>query len=184
MVRMQKRSPVSHFLITKFTSALACLGLLACGNSATPSAPEQPFAAKPNFTASSGVTNTGIARGNLGTFQLQSKFGQYTIELKSHDDTDVEVRSLVFVPGALSGWHTHPGPVIVAVKTGALTVYDASDPNCQPKVYPTGTAFIEGTTVHNVRNEGTVNAEAGDLFFIPAGGLRRIEADAPANCPP
>jgi quercetin dioxygenase-like cupin family protein len=129
------------------------------------------------------VTNTGIARGNLGTFQLQSKFGQYTIELKSHDDTDAEVRKLVFAPGGVSGWHSHPGPVIVVVSAGALTVYDASDPNCRSTVYPAGTAFIEGTTVHDVRNEGTVDAEAGDLFFIPAGGARRIEADAPANCP-
>ena len=170
--------------ITRLTAALAGLGLLACSNSGTPDAPDQPTALKPSFTAASGVTNTGIARGNIGTFQIQSKFGQYTIELKSHDDTDVEVRSAVLSPGGFSGWHTHPGPVIVAVQSGTVTLYDASDPSCQPRVYPAGTAFVEGTTVHNLRNEGTVDAAVGDLFFIPAGGLRRIEADAPANCPP
>ena len=170
--------------ICRFTAALVFLGVLACNDSATTSGPERPVGLKPSFTVSSGVTNTAIARGNLGAVHLQSKFGQYTIELKAQDDTDVEVRSAVYTPGGFSGWHTHPGPVILAVSAGAFTVYDASDPTCLPKVYFAGTAFIEGTTVHNVRNEGTVNAEAGLLFFIPAGGLRRIEADAPANCPP
>jgi hypothetical protein len=73
--------------------------------------------------------------------------------------------------------------VILVIKTGTLTLYDASDPECRPKVYPAGTAFFEGTTVHNVRNEGSSAVEYGTIFFVPAGGPTRIEADFPPNCP-
>jgi hypothetical protein len=32
------------------------------------------------------------------------------------------VVSNVFVPGGHRGWHTHPGPSVMTVKTGAITV--------------------------------------------------------------
>ena len=165
---------------------VSALGIAACSDSATPtsaSAPPPPRL-EPQFTVGSGVTPTVIARGNLGAFHVQSKSKDYDLELKSHDDTDVLMRSAVASPGSYSGWHTHPGPVILVIKTGTLTVYDSSDPSCQPRVYPAGTAFFEGTAPHNVRNEGTVTVEYGTIFFMPAGGPTRIEADFPANCPP
>lgn len=163
--------------------ALACLTVAACADSAPTSAsPDERL--DPQFTAGSGVTPTVIARGNLGAFHVHSSSGGYALELKSHDDTDVQVRSAIAVPGSYSGWHTHPGPVILVIKTGTLTLYDATDPTCAPTVYPAGTAFFEGTTPHNVRNEGTIAVEYATIFFMPAGGPTRIEADFPANCPP
>jgi quercetin dioxygenase-like cupin family protein len=165
---------------------LASLGALACGDSVppTPASPEKPLHGGPSFTATSGVTRTVIARGNLGAFHLQSKWGKYSIELKTHDDTDVEVRSVVAAPGSFSGWHTHPAPTLLVIKTGALTVYDATDSDCKATVHSAGTAFFEGTTPHNVRNEGTAAVEYGTLFFVPKDGPTRIEADFPPHCPP
>lgn len=165
-------------------SALISLALIGCNSVKAPSAPDQSPPERPSFTLGAGTTNAPIARGNLGTLQLQSKFGQYTIELKTHDDTDVEVRTLTFAPGAYTGWHSHPGPVILVLKSGTLTVYDPLVNGCAPVTHTAGSAFIEGTTPHYVRNEGTVDAETGLVFFLPTGAARRIDETAPANCPP
>lgn len=168
-----------------FAAVTAALGALACGSdSRTPTALDGSAPSAPSFTVGSGVTPTIIARGNLGAFHIQSKSEGYQIELKAHDDTDVQVRSAIASPGSYSGWHTHPGPVILVIKTGALTIYDATDPDCKATVYPAGTAFFEGTTPHNVRNEGTVAVEYGTIYFVPRNGPTRIEADFPSNCPP
>ena len=162
------------------------LAAAACSDSDTPTSasPAGTIENGPSFTPSSGVTPTIIARGNIGAFHVQSKFEKYNIELKTHDDTDIQVRSAIALPGSYSGWHTHPGPVILVIKTGTLTLYDASDPTCEPKVYPAGTAFFEGTTTHNVKNEGAVTVEYATIFFVPKNGPTRIEADFPTNCPP
>jgi quercetin dioxygenase-like cupin family protein len=159
--------------------------VLACNDSTLPTTTRARSSQDgPQFTPGSGVTPTIIARGNIGAFHLQSKFEGYNIELKTHDNTDVQLRSAIASPGSYSGWHTHPGPVILVIKTGTLTLYDASDPSCQPKVYSAGMAFFEGTTPHNVRNEGSVVVEYGTVYFVPAGGPTRIEADFPPNCAP
>ncbi len=173
---------------TLLTGVAVVLGSLvaACTDAGSPTStpPGGSLVGGPSLTMGFGVTPTIIARGNIGTFHVQSKFEGYKIDLKTHDDTDIQVRSAIAAPGSYSGWHTHPGPVILVIKTGTLTLYDASDPSCQPTVHSAGTAFFEGTTPHNVRNEGSVAVEYGTVFFVPAGGPTRIEADFPPNCPP
>ena len=183
--------------ITRWAIAVVPLFVvLGCNESVTQAAaspPTQtgganPIAGQPEFTAASGVVNTPIARGNYGPLHIQSvsrssQFGLFNIDLETQDNTDLEVRDQAYSPGGYSGWHTHLGPVLVVVQSGALTSYDASDPACPPVVHPAGTAFFEGTNVHNVRNEGSVDAHVGVFFFMPAGAPRRVDADAPANCP-
>src|SRR3989442_8575949 len=88
-------------------------------------------------------TGTLVGRGNLGTFHIQSKAGDYDAELKSHDNTDIVVVSIVVTPGGNSGWHYHPGPVLVTVKTGTITFYMGVDPSCSAHVHPAGTTFFE-----------------------------------------
>jgi quercetin dioxygenase-like cupin family protein len=169
---------------TRFGIVAAPLFVVAACNEPVSQAHGRPAGGEgPEFTVASGVTNTQIARGNLGPLHFHSRFDEYVTALEANENSDVEVRDQVYTPGGYSGWHSHEGPVFVVVKSGALTAYDASDPDCRPVVHPAGTAFIEATTVHNVRNEGTVDAEVGVFFFMPAGEPRRIDADAPANCP-
>ena len=138
---------------------------------------------EPNFTLSSGFTSTLIGRGNLGTFHIQSKSDGYDVELKSHDNTDIVVANIAITPGGTSGWHSHPGPVLVVVKTGALTIYRGDDPTCSPTLHPAGTAFTEeGGVVHIARNEGAVDATTVATFFVPATAPQRIDQALPGNC--
>ena len=107
------------------------------------------------------------------------------LKMNVRGDSDVYVTRHTFPVGAHTGWHTHPGPSLITVIAGALTVYEADDPTCTPHVYQTGESFtdIGCGDVHLVRNEGTEPAMDVAVQIVPAGAPRRIDADQPANCP-
>src|SRR2546426_1841707 len=152
-------------------SVMAMVGVataaLACRDTTTPREASNAGITKPSFTAAAGFTPTVLARGNLGTFHIQSKAGDYDAELKSHDNTDIVVVSIVVTPGGNSGWHYHPGPVLVTVKTGTTTFYMGDDPSCSAHVHPAGTTFFEnGGVVGMARNEGTVCAGPGKMWVL------------------
>jgi quercetin dioxygenase-like cupin family protein len=101
-------------------------------------------------------------------------------------DSDVYVTRHTFQPGNHTGWHSHPGPSLITVITGTLTVYEASDRTCTPKIYTAGQSFTDlgCGDVHLVRNEGNVVAQDVAVQIIPAGAQRRIDVTpAPSNCP-
>src|SRR6266446_7397923 len=165
-------------------SALAvAIGALACSDTTKPRELATAGIGGPSYTAAVDFTSTVVGRGNLGTFHIQSKAGAYDAELKSHDNTDVVVANIAVAPGGHSGWHFHPGPVLIVVKTGTITFYMGDDPTCSPHVHPAGTTFFEnGGMVGIARNEGTVEATTVATFFVPAGSPTRIDAAAPGNC--
>jgi hypothetical protein len=93
--------------------------------------------------------------------------------------------SNVLAPGGQTGWHTHPGPSLITVKSGTITAYDGDDPTCSPTVYPAGSGFVDPGDghVHILRNEGTVVAETIAVQILGAGSVRRIDVPAPGTCP-
>ena len=58
------------------------------------------------------------------------------------DTTNVRLRVVQseFADGFDSGWHTHPGPVIVQVREGNFRIYQGS---CEPHVVHEGETFVE-----------------------------------------
>jgi len=167
-----------------FIAAVAvATGALACRDTTTPKDVSKAEIPDPRFTTGVGFTSTVVGRGNLGTFHIQSKADKYDVELKSHDNTDIVVANIVVTPGGNSGWHSHPGPAMVIVKTGTLTLYHGADRRCSPTPHPAGTSFIEqGGMVHIARNEGAVDATMTATYFVPAGAPQRIDEAAPGNC--
>jgi quercetin dioxygenase-like cupin family protein len=142
-----------------------------------------PGITEPSFTTAVGFVGTPVGRGNVGTFHIQSKANGYDVELKSHDNTDIAVVNIAVIPGGHSGWHYHPGPVLVVVKTGAITFYHGNNRACTGTRYPAGTSFIEsGGEVGIARNEEAVETTVVATFLVPAGGPTRIDAAAPGNC--
>ena len=108
------------------------------------------------------------------------------INVKTHPHTlnDVQVQSVVGQPGGYSGWHSHPGYGIVAVRAGTVAIYDGDDPTCTPRYVSAGEVFTEEPGhVHFVRNEGTVAYEAYATFILPVGVPSRTDAASPGNCP-
>jgi quercetin dioxygenase-like cupin family protein len=71
-------------------------------------------------------------------------------------------------PGGDTGWHTHPGPVLVVVKSGRLLEYHE---NGCVSIYQEGSVFLESPgEAHRVVNDGTTVSEAYATFFVPHGG--------------
>lgn len=158
-------------------------GALACKDTTTPKQFSTDGIAEPRFTAAVGFVGTAVGRGNLGAFNIQSKSNGYDVRLKSKDNTDLAVSNIAIAPGGHSGWHFHPGPVLVIVKTGAVTFYHGNDPTCTGTRHAAGTAFIEADAeVGMARNEEAVETTVVATFFVPAGGPTRIDAPAPGNC--
>lgn len=111
----------------------------------------------------------------------RTDFWQAVIDTKGA--SDLEVIQNTIAPGGSFGWHSHPGPSLVIVKSGTATFYLASDPTCTPHVVQQGQGFVdEGGDVHIVRNQGTVDLVTVVASLIPAGFARRIDEPNPGNC--
>jgi quercetin dioxygenase-like cupin family protein len=105
--------------------------------------------------------------------------------IKTKGSSDLHVLQNTIAPGGTFGWHRHPGPSLVIVKSGTATFYLASDPTCTPHVVPAGSGFVDqGHDVHVVRNEGSVDLVTVVVSLVPAGFDRRIDAPGPGNCLP
>ncbi len=118
-----------------------------------------------------------LARGSLGQLDAQGD----GVEVRSgNTNADVAVSKVTIGPGGSSGWHHHPGVVMVSVASGTVTEYDE---DCNPTVIPEGQGFVEShDEVHLVRNEGSVPAVLYATFVSPTGTPLRIDAPQPQNC--
>jgi quercetin dioxygenase-like cupin family protein len=135
-----------------------------------------------------GAVGEVLARGTLSdTYGAKMKVIVGLINSGLFRSTDIAVQKVTIAPGGHTGWHTHPGPAVVVVKTGTLTFYDAHDPRCRPIQYPAGTAFVDQGVghVHIARNEGSTPVELWVTYFVPgaAGGSFRNDAADPGHCP-
>jgi quercetin dioxygenase-like cupin family protein len=96
------------------------------------------------------------------------------------------IQQIVIAPGGSTGWHSHPGPVVVLIKSGQMSFYDGDDPTCTVRTYSAGEAFIDSGQghVHIARNESqSQNLELWATYFdVPPGGAFRIDAPNPGNC--
>jgi quercetin dioxygenase-like cupin family protein len=171
--------------ITPYVIVVAAFTLASCDEPARATQPlSRATAGGPNNTAASGITQTTLGRANLGEVHVHSKFEGFDVELKANDNTDVSMGGQIIVPGGSTGWHAHPGLVVVLIKTGTLTFYEANDPTCTPRSYSAGTVVLESSAdAHIARNEGTGNVEFVSTQFLPAGAAGRIDVPAPGNCP-
>lgn len=98
---------------------------------------------------------------------------------------EVVVQEIVIGDGGDTGWHSHPGPVVVVVKSGALTYVPAEDTSCVGRTYEAGEAFIDPGQghVHIARNLSGEDLVLWATYFdVPPGGGVRIDAANP-GCP-
>lgn len=141
-------------------------------------------------TAPTGATGTVVARGEFPD-GLDAKF-----KVRGHRGVDVArvkgpaqavVQQIIVAPGGDTGWHSHHGPVVIVVTTGAMTLYDADDPGCTGHTYEAGEAFIDPGQdhVHIARNESGVPVELWVTFLMPGDDPQlspRIDEADPGTC--
>lgn len=146
---------------------IAVIGALAAVIVATPAL----------STPGSGVVGPVLGRGVLE--------GKARLTIK-RDASDVVVQHITIAPGGHTGWHSHPGPVVVLVTSGELTLYRANDAKCMPHSFSAGETFIDPGrgNIHIARNEGATPMELYATYLdVPPGGAFRIDAADPGNCP-
>ena len=87
-------------------------------------------------------------------------------------------------PGGTSGWHTHPGPVIVNVTEGELRIVYAMGDDCVAHTYAAGEAFID-TGKHPEVAVNPSNTERAVLYMtflgVPEGGAPTVNVE-PQDC--
>ena len=159
----------------KLTHVRKVLALTVLGAVAT------VFAGTALATMGSGFKErTVVARGTLAP--------KFKIKLQdSSSPGDVVVQKFVLAPGGQSGWHFHPGPAVVTVQSGTLTL---DQDNCSSTTYSGGKVAVEPTgVVHRVRNLGATDLEFWVTFLdIPVGSPQRVEPEnvdpgwAPPDC--
>src|SRR4051812_47629252 len=108
------------------------------------------------------------------------------IRLRTKEPTDVRVQKIVFAPGGRTGWHHHPGIVLVAVASGEVTFFDAK---CKGTTYgpgsPNGSVFTEGGSgPREVRNLSGAGGRVYATLTAPNAAPDICRAEAPARaCP-
>lgn len=127
-------------------------------------------------TAASGLTPTTFSRGTVSD---RVHFNTGAVKFQTKEATDIVTQTITFAAPSTSGWHAHPGVVLVTVASGSLTRYDET---CSATVYPTGSAFVEsGDHAGLVRNESsTTPAVVYVTYIVPVGTtVLRINKDNP-----
>ena len=79
-------------------------------------------------TPPSKVTPTEYGVGEFQSFAVTGKIGAWRAAMKIIGASDMHVLSNRIAPGGSFGWHRHPGPSFVIIKSGTATVYFGADP--------------------------------------------------------
>ena len=128
-----------------------------------------------------GVHITPLSKGTLASSVHAKAAG---IEFTTNGRKDVLVTRITVDPAGSFGWHSHPGPVLVTVGKGTLTVYDATKHGCQRSTVTVGDAFIEdGHHIHLARNEGSTPVELNATFLARPGTTQFLKTEPqPPGC--
>ncbi len=133
-------------------------------------------------TPPSGLTSQLLARGAAGEFRITDRSTGLKIDAKS--PTDVALVRATLAPGGSTGWHGHPGPSIVVVNSGTLTMYEPTDHDhgdddghasgrrhghCSEQTFGPGKAFVHPEHVHNFVNHTAAPVEFYVVYLVPAG---------------
>ena len=104
---------------------------------------------------------------------------QFSAELETDGASNFVVQDAIFSPGGTTGWHTHPGVLLLSLTadSGPIDWYDA---RCMKHVYQPGDSWTEGTTLHDVVNSSSLNAHLVVTYVIAKGMSKRIDQAAPA----
>ncbi len=172
---------------------LLATSLAACSDSRSSVGPRSSEGQDPSTITRSDTKGTAVStllgRATFAdpkdeNLKISRKTGDWHFELKAKPAFDIAVQSIAFAAGAQSGWHSHPGPVLIQVVSGTMTFYESDDPTCTPIVRTAGQGYLDlGDHAHIARNETTSASQNIVTYFAPPGATLRIDEPSPGNCP-
>lgn len=134
------------------------------------------FGGTASGTPSSGISPTvHVARATIKESVNVSSDG---MRFKTKQPADISVVTLTMAPGGTTGWHRHPGIVMIAVTEGTGTFYGA---DCTSTTYSVGDVFVETgeDSAAVVRNESESPFVITVTFVVPRGAPFRIDEPNP-----
>jgi quercetin dioxygenase-like cupin family protein len=184
------RSPRAALLVLPVALALALLSTTV-GGAREAGPPDHVHGAHPTggpdapvgFSAQVLAPHATFTDDVAATFRFKYADGGRTTVAQLRDASTVVMAEVTWEPGGTSGWHTHPGPVIVNIVEGSLELTNASD--CVTRTYTAGEAFVDQGqgNVHVAVNPSTSERTrvVATFFGVPAGGAP-TEFAPPAIC--
>lgn len=127
------------------------------------------------------VLATGTAENDIHTNSqlvipsLEEDFGAVVLTDGSSNVIQQEIK---FSPGGTTGWHTHPGIVLLtlAADSGPVDWYDSK---CGKTIYRAGDSWTEGTKLHDVVNRHSTDVHFFVTYLVAAGVNKRTDEGAP-----
>jgi hypothetical protein len=186
------RAPLAQARTTILGAVVCAALLIGCKDATKPVAPHSTAVApsQPVFTLGSGTSSTLLGRANFSdpsdpVLKVKRITGDWHMELKATPGFDLAIQTITFQPGGQSGWHSHPGFVLIQVVSGTMTFYESDDPSCTPIVRTAGQSYSYidyGDHAHIARNESGSVAQNVVAYFVPPAAALRIDEPNPGNC--
>ena len=128
----------------------------------------------------------GVAAATPGTNATSTVLGSRSFSKWAVENRDatIAVARNTYDVGGDSGWHSHPGKVLIAVESGEITIYRGDDPTCTGKTHTAGSIFVERPgVVYLGRNESsdTPAVLIATFFNVGPDGARLDQPD-PGTC--
>lgn len=129
-----------------------------------------------------GLSSTLLGRGTWDRADL-SALAHELGDMHRMSRSDVAVVRATLAAGGSTDWHGHPGPSVVVVTAGTISLLEpTATGGCTVTDYTQGQAFFHAQGAHNFVNPSNVTqAEFLVTYFSPAGPLLVHEAD-PGTC--
>ena len=128
-----------------------------------------------------GLSSTLIARGGWDRTDRTEFLAALAAQGRA-SGSEVAVVKATLTAGGSTYWHGHPGPSVVVVTAGAVTVLEpTSEGGCASAEYGVGEAFFHGAGNHDFRNLGSVTAEFYITYFVTAWPPL-IHTEDPGTC--
>jgi hypothetical protein len=123
-------------------------------------------------TPPSGLTSELLARGSAGTFRVHDE--SLGLKLRGRQPTDIAVVRARLEKGGTTGWHRHPGPSLVVVKSGSVTMVEPTGHGrhgrqCSFQDFGPGRAFVHPAHEHTFENRSDAPVEFYVVYFVPQG---------------
>jgi quercetin dioxygenase-like cupin family protein len=117
-----------------------------------------------------------LGRGTLGPIDAEHQ----GVEVERDHSADHAVAEITFPPGSSTGWHDHPGVVLVTVTSGRLQFIDE---NCEREVFEAGESFVEAGDPGLARNRGSVDTVVIATWVLPTKAeALTVPVDPPKGC--
>jgi quercetin dioxygenase-like cupin family protein len=132
--------------------------------------------------ANSGFHPTTLARG---TMSESVQYNTGAVKFQTKGAVDFVTVTITIDPLGSSGWHAHPGVLLVTVASGTETFYNE---HCVGTVHAAGTAsasFVEsGNDAFVAHNESTTTPVVVYVTYIVPAGTTALRIDkANPGCP-